>query len=420
MFKPNRIIFSQFIALCALVLSPLAAHAGNIYLTPVGASSFNVMARGLDSPAGFDIMVRYESARLSNPRVVQGSLTLGNLLAANTTVPGQVRFAIIGTKPMAPTGIIATINFDLSGDSAGGLTISGSAINASGGKLRVTFGDVAGTTNTASGGTEEPPKPVDPSSTTTSVGGPAGGLGVVGGTLTMPADETASRDHREPTGQPQRQESREATPSAPASGSEAAAVPEVPATAVKGEKFVPRKLTAVLDRFRLYAGDKTPANLMSLFQREPEDIFAQQPTVVLADGVATVTLTIPKLPGDQAPNFSFSKARFVGLRQSGEGEWLLEALPEKGVLRASASLIAGDVVQEIPLTVAPKVDVDLDKSGTVTEADFQLFLKTKGTATAPKYDLNGDSKRDYQDEFVFTANYLVQKSRKEAPAVKKP
>jgi len=64
--------------------------------------------------------------------------------------------------------------------------------------------------------------------------------------------------------------------------------------------------------------------------------------------------------------------------------------------------------QEIPLTVSPQADVDLDKSGSVTEADFQLFLKTRGTDDAPKFDLNGDGKRDYQDDYIFTANYLVK------------
>jgi len=61
------------------------------------------------------------------------------------------------------------------------------------------------------------------------------------------------------------------------------------------------------------------------------------------------------------------------------------------------------------IVVAPKAAVDLDRSGSVTEADFKLFLSDRGTAKKTKFDLNGDGKRDFVDEYIFTANYLVNK-----------
>lgn len=66
------------------------------------------------------------------------------------------------------------------------------------------------------------------------------------------------------------------------------------------------------------------------------------------------------------------------------------------------------VMIEFPIIVAPKAVVDLDKSRKVTEADFKLFLRDRGSAKKPKFDLNGDGKRDFVDDYIFTANYLVK------------
>jgi hypothetical protein len=74
-------------------------------------------------------------------------------------------------------------------------------------------------------------------------------------------------------------------------------------------------------------------------------------------------------------------------------------------------MLLGGVTREFPLTVAPKVQVDLIKPGTVSEADFALFLKERGTAAAPKSDRNADGRRDYLDEYIFTANYLAQQAK---------
>ena len=60
------------------------------------------------------------------------------------------------------------------------------------------------------------------------------------------------------------------------------------------------------------------------------------------------------------------------------------------------------------VTVLPKVNVDMDKSGKLTEADFMLFLKERGDVKNPKGDLNGDGKRDYQDDYIFAGNYILQ------------
>jgi hypothetical protein len=58
--------------------------------------------------------------------------------------------------------------------------------------------------------------------------------------------------------------------------------------------------------------------------------------------------------------------------------------------------------------VAPPAGIDLDGSGKVNEADFTLFLKERGAENAPRFDLNGDGARNYLDDYIFTANFIVQ------------
>jgi hypothetical protein len=42
----------------------------------------------------------------------------------------------------------------------------------------------------------------------------------------------------------------------------------------------------------------------------------------------------------------------------------------------------------------------------MTEEDFNRYLKERETAKSPQFDLNIDGKRDYLDDYIFTANYL--------------
>ena len=88
--------------------------------------------------------------------------------------------------------------------------------------------------------------------------------------------------------------------------------------------------------------------------------------------------------------------------------WIAELRPVKKAMSATLFVSFKKVMIEFPIIVAPKAVVDMDKSGTVTEADFKLFLRDRGSAKKPKFDLNGDGKRDFVDDYIFTANYLVK------------
>ena len=170
----------------------------------------------------------------------------------------------------------------------------------------------------------------------------------------------------------------------------------------------PEPVQSVLERFRLFQGERTIGNLTALFDRPKTAFFTQSPPIAIADGNAVVKLVVSKVSGERAPNFAFNSARYVSLTRTDDGEWEVEVRPDAGAVKASVSMLSNGSVQELPLTVAPKAEVNLTKASKVSEADFLLFLKETGTAAAPKFDLNGDGKRDYLDDYIFTANYLLR------------
>lgn len=423
MYNLKRWLLFQVMVVCSLVLGSGAAFAGTISLSKASDTTFEVVANGLGAPSGVDLTVTYDSSKLGNPRVDRGGLAGGAMLAANTGVAGKIRMALVSHPPMGSSGTLVTITFDKLGDSSGDVGVSGTAITQTGATIAVAYSGYTDTANQTAGGAGTSDSgtvaggsagssgttgSTGTTTTTTVTRGTGSGISTVGGTLSMPTDDTgmARKDAAEPASQAGSPEARETFIPTPSAG--AAAAPEAPAVAKKHEKYRPYAMTSVLEKFRLYTGEKTPQNLMALFGVDTAAPITQDPQVVIADGKSTVTVLISHVPGEKAPNFSFSHARYVSMQQAGEGEWQLEVRPEKGALRASVTMLVDGVQQEIPLTVAPKVKIDLDKSGKVAEADFQRFLKSRGTGKAPEFDLNGDGKRDYLDDYLFTANYLAR------------
>jgi hypothetical protein len=411
--KLKRTVLYLLISLCALLVPFSAFAAATISITPAGGGVFTLQASGLDAPAGIDITLTFDSSLLSNPRVVQGVLASGAMFAANTGLPGTVHFALLSSRAMGGSGTIATVTFDLAGDSPGAIAVKGSVINLAGTTLPVTFNGWSApadslvqtplvTTPGTSQVTSQVTTPVTTPVTTTGGSVPF----MVGGTVTMPSEGPPALERKEVAGEPVPQETLEkALPSPSPPG--ATAAPETQPAEKKMQGSSPKPLQSVLEKFRLFAGEKTVKSLAALFDRDKDAPFSQIPPICIADGKATVKVIIPHVSGDKAPNFAFDSTRYVSLSQPGDGIWQVEVRPDKGAIKASISMLKDGALQEFPLTVAPKVDADLDKSGKVTEADFLLFLKTRGTESAPRFDLNGDGKRDYLDDYIFTANYLV-------------
>jgi hypothetical protein len=184
-------------------------------------------------------------------------------------------------------------------------------------------------------------------------------------------------------------------------------VPPGPEAERKDGNFLVTK--GVVDRFREFTGDRTPKNLVSLVLAGEGKGVTQKPVPSLSDGATAVRITVePARAGDAAPNIVLSGARMTGMTRGEGNAWRIDVVPDKGAHLATLTVSHNGIITEFPLTVAPPSGIDLDGSGKVNEADFALFLKERGGVNAPRFDLNGDGARNYLDDYIFTANYIVQ------------
>ena len=408
----SQSIWYRLLMLTALVLLPLSAFAApklSISSPSADGSTFVLRGEQMDGVAGLEVRIGYDGATLKNPRVSMGALASGTVNAVNPTNP--IRMALVGTRGMSGSGIIATITFDRTGSSLGSITsLTGSAHGGNPPQtIPMASSSIINPVAAAGTGTPQENPYTDTNQnvdTDKNRNVDTTGRTMVGGTLTLPGQEPSENNGAAPkTAQTESDEHR-------LQRDDAAPVPQderEPAETKPPQQDIttPKPVVSVLERFRQFQGEKTVQNLISLFRQDPSDRFTQVPPIGISDGKATVTLAIAMNTGDRAPNFAFTAARYVALHRIDEG-WEIEARPDKGAVKAGVSMLYNNLVQEFPITVAPKVDLVPGKPRPVTEADFNAFLKNRGSVGAQKHDLNSDGRRDYLDDYIFTANYLVQ------------
>jgi hypothetical protein len=75
-------------------------------------------------------------------------------------------------------------------------------------------------------------------------------------------------------------------------------------------------------------------------------------------------------------------------------------MPEKDAYDASFAVSDGTLKRIYPLTVAPKIDMKMNKSGSMTEKDLSAYLSDQ------RQDVNKDGLKNYLDDYIYTANYV--------------
>lgn len=431
--------FLAAVACAILSFTAAAGFAANVTVVPSGRGVFVVQGTGLTGVAAMDVTIAYDAATLSNPAVAPGSLVSGGMTAANTGTPGVIRLAIIQAAPITGTGPIATVTFEPKGSSGGRiLSLEASLSNEKGNPMDVV-------SSVGQGGTSETaPPPAGGGTATESVaasagnGGTretaaltslqtAGGGGPVrqdGGT-TLPTEGSAGaameenaveatlRQEPPPMGEVTAALVRESEPDRPVG------VPPATETERKGGNFIVTK--GVVARFRDFTGDRNPKNLVSLVLAGEAKRVTQHPALSLSDGATAVRITVETgQEAGAAPNIVLSGARLTGLTRGEGSTWRIDVVPDKGTVLASLTVSQNGMITEFPLTVAPPAGIDLDGSGKVNEADFRLFLKERGAENAPRFDLNGDGVRNYLDDYIFTANFIVRTDLKKNPNEESP
>lgn len=378
-------------AVMLLLLSATISLAASMNIVSSGGSKFVIQGDGMDGVAGFDLVLSY-SGTLSSPSVAQGTVISGALMAVNTNIANTIKIGVVSTKNFSASGQIATITF---------ATGSGSVKIASLNMISASGASVGGSTTSgeASNISQQPGIPFSTPTTTTPP--PAPSTSTALGTVTMPTDSQPQHETKTeepaPVQPPPAASSTDTTP--PSAPEQTAALR--PEESKKPESIKSVAYGSVIERFRVYQGEKNPAILAALFKKEVAPSIRQEPPVAISDGKTSVRI-IAKLPAsdEKSPNFALNGAKLVSLKKDDEtGSWIIDAMPQENVLYAGVTILYGSEIIEFPLTVAPAV-----KGSNVSEASFVAFLKSSGKAG----DLNNDGKHDYIDDYIYTANYLAQ------------
>lgn len=416
------------IAATLFVLSwSTSALAASISIVSTGDASYVIQGNSMDGVAGVDLTIRYEAALFQGtPTVKQESLISGAMLAANTSLPGTIKIAIISTRSFSGSGPIATISFASKSPAAPLPTVIHSMIDSKGSALASstdnTSADPAASGNIATAGVpfsqppQQTPSPVQQQGTesTGAAGTGATSTPTYLGTVTLPTEQQQQADAQPPVSPPAPVHTEEpAAPKIEEPTHPPAGKPVPEAKTEETPQYVLHK--GVLDRFKQYKGSKQLSAVAVLFDKKVAQNIHQEPAILLSDGNSKAILTVD-IPSriTSSPNFAANGGKLVSFRQDkqSKGRWTIEVLPDAGAVRVTVTIIVGAEEFEYPLTVAPPAKTAL----TLDEPGWDRFLKEVGTSSAPQHDLNNDGLRDYVDEFIFVANHIARKLAPAKPA----
>lgn len=381
-----------------------------------------VTGSGMDGIAGIELVINYDSSNLSTPSVTKGSLVSQSMLAANTSAPGVIRIAIISTSPFSGSGQIAAIKFASNSGKGWIRLASYSMIDAAAVKIPLDSSAPAAEEQPASQTTSNNPTADQPDSSSgipaqmsqttdsTQTAGTAVVLGSVNYNTPQPESPPARTETQTPepvttiyqkSAPPQPEPDNTNQPPAPPS--------RQPATDARasepGQQII---FKSVIDRFKVYQGDKSLPIMTALFRKEISKFIRQEPEAALSDGKTRIRIFVDLPNGQQtSPNFAMDNAVLISAKKDSamKNRWIIEALPEAAVWKATLSIIAGEESFEYPLTVAPPLGSPLKAD----QAGWNVFQKEIGTPQKPLHDFNRDGLRDYIDEFIFVANHLAGK-----------
>ena len=415
----SRSILVAVLSILALCLPMPVFAVSTITATSGGDGVFLLQGIGVENAAALEIVVSYDTAALANPRVVAGPLIAGAMPVFNPNVPGTIRILTVTLTPVRGSGVIATMTFDRKGSSPGSITalaarladINGSPIPSVAG---ITAPPVAASESAVSApAPDSPTGPTKSASAAASTGTPAAPIVVPSPVLVVPGSPSANVPETPAASRPSGQDVR---PSVPAEAGPAQqdrlAMARTSDTTLKGkdattassaaDKSVYRQ-TSILERFRTYRGERTPAAFIGLFGNESMIGCRQEPPVALSDGKSVVRFVFVSSPGTRtSSDIAVMGAKLLSLKRDPDNTntWIVDLLPDRGAYQASVAVPLGEVKMIYPLTVAPKIVIKPVRGKTVTMADFDRYLKERGK------DLNKDGKLDDLDDFIYTANYL--------------
>lgn len=440
----------KFLLFCFLML-PVQSEtfaSPNVAIVPMSDNVYAIQCGDFSDIRTVNITIQYDAAALAAPRVVQGGLAADATMAVTESKQGVLRFTLDKkapiwfrrwTRPLSAqsaingSGTLASVTFVRTmSTGAEILSLAASAVSGTGQGITVAS-QVVNTGKTADNGaaTEQhadqstvEPAPggkgtaheTTPAATAANAPAITATLQVSGAGIAAPSGgHFPSDDEGSATPSLDQPAAEIRQPDTDATGSpEIAKIESDNKPAPKTSEQKKNMLKSVLERFREYKGEETPEALMALFSAGSEVKGRQDPPLVLSDGKTTLNVVVELNGKDN--NFILDGASLVSLKNKEKNYWIVELLPKKNALTATIIILRNDQWHVTPLTVAPPWDVTAyQSSGKSAEADFRHYLRERGTVKSPRFDLNGDGRRDYIDDYIFTANFIVEYSKTIAP-----
>lgn len=386
---------------CVCITLPLSVLASPLVsVSSVGGGNFQIEGVDIEGAAAFDLSLSYDASSLSNPRVVTGTLVAGSMMEANTNTSGVVRIAIIRITPIIGNGTIATVSFNQNGESVGKIhSLNAKLLDINGQPLRVATQII---------NTSETSAKTLPAFTSASITA----------AIVNPSTDEKQLDDELPLQPVAQPEMLDQTDIANDLASDSIKPPSVEVAPV--EQTIIHK--SVLDRFMEFSGKRNFESAKGVFSEPVSADCIQSPLVVLADGKSPITVLLtPTTSTEQISNFVVTSVQLVSFNENPNlvNSWFANLLPTKGSVSGSFAYKQGRDTVVCPLTIAPGVNIDFDKSGSITEVDVRLYFNTKKSKKTLRFDLNQDGKQDYLDDYIFVANYLVATNSKRISAAKK-
>lgn len=409
---------AALVAAAALLLGTVQAvfAAATLTISSPGAGRFVLEGANLGGLSALDVSLRYDATALANPVVEQGGLLSGAMMAANTNVPGVVRVAVIRATPVSGSGTILTFTFSRTGTSPGSITGLSARLSDLNGKQLASSVRILNPVESAASGAGGPPQDAavarsDASSPKTASGAPAFMAGLV-----VPSREDAPKE-REAQAELEANTRPPIEPAAPQIAKSAPAPHMAVSSEGTASAAAVHVLPGVASRFRDYRGERTPKALLGLLDQENAIGFRQDPVVVLSDGKAVArVLFIAPADRKSAPDMALAGAKLDSVKKDPDytNTWIAVVRPFRNAGEAAITVPLAGITMVLPIAVVPPVNADFDNSGVVAENDFLLFLQGPRGKKPGRFDLNNDGMVNYLDDYFFTANYFMARSRGKA------
>jgi hypothetical protein len=399
----RKIVLRTGLMICIVLgLTGTSIAASTVAMTPSGGGSFVLQGSGVENAAAMDIIINYDASSLASPRVTQGALIAGSMVAINNTTPGIVRMGIIRTTPIQGTGVIATLNFTTTGDAPGNilaLKVSFSNIN---GKPLPVVARITNPPSAAPDNTNVSSSQDVQSATASASAAPAGGAPAAPLVAAVPSGASLLVKNKEQTSVPAGETDpvSEQTATSQADATSADAVGITASAEPSGEKI--QRLKSVLDRFKDYKGERTRKAFVRLFEQDEMSGVRQYPPVALSDGKTPVRVTFISNTSSKAADVAVMGARFVSIKKDPDysNTWSVTLVPEKDTYEVSLAVSQRERKMVYPLAVAPQARAGMNRTVIATAQDFDAYLKGRKQEGA-----YGKGKK-YLNDYIVTANYL--------------